>query len=433
MKVITGVDVWTNNGIFIEDGYVVFDNNEIKSVGKGRPEIDAETFHYPGMLLMPGLVNAHSHIYSTLSRGMPLSMFNPSSFTELLEQLWWKLDKVLSLQDIQISAAISAIESLKAGVTTIIDHHSSPTAIKGSLNLISDTVNNIGMRCATCYEISDRDGFEARNAGIRENIEFSSSHNEMKAGFLGLHASFTLSDETLKIIARDTEGLLPLHVHVAEGPEDEEQSVSIYDKRIIRRFYEAGLMSPNSIYAHCIHINDEEAELIRETGGNIVVNAQSNANNGVGTSYWPGFLDGGLNVGLGNDGYGFNIAHDVRFFILSPHAYKLDPRVSSAGSLQNTLFKTNYEMASAAFGRKLGKIKPGYAADFILLDYSSPTPINNGNFMEHFFFGIAEKMDVRNVFVNGNHVLKDGKILNVDEINVYSASKEIAQRMWEKL
>lgn len=433
MKVISGVDIWTNNGIYINDGYVSFDDEGIKSIGKGKPEIDAEVFHYPGMLLMPGLVNAHSHVYSTLARGMPLSDFNPCSFTEILEQLWWKLDKVLTFQDIQISAAVSAIESLKAGVTTIIDHHSSPSAIKGSLDLISNTMNDIGMRCATCYEISDRDGIAARNEGIRENIEFSSKKSCMKSGFLGLHASFTLSDETLEVIARESKGILPLHVHVAEGPEDEEHSLSVYSKRAIRRFYDAGLMNENSIYAHCIHIDREEAELIKETGGNIVINAQSNANNGVGISYWPDFLDMGINVGLGNDGYGFNMAHDVRFFVLSPHSYKLDPRVSSTMALNNTLFETNYKIASTAFGKRLGKIKPGYAADFILLDYSAPTPVTDSNFIDHFYFGIAERMDVREAFVNGKHVLKDGKIVNVDEINVYSSSKEIAQRMWEKL
>ena len=192
-------------------------------------------------------------------------------------------------------------------------------------------------------------------------------------------------------------------------------------------------MRENSIYAHCIHINSEEAGLIKETGGNIVVNVQSNTNNGVGVSYWPDFMREGINVGIGNDGYGYNLSHDIRFFNLIPHCYRLDPRVSNAGSLADTLFKTNYEIASTAFGVRLGKIKPNYAADFILLDYTAPTPLTGQNFIEHFYFGIVDRIDVREVFVNGIHVLKDGKPVNVDEVNVYDISREAAGRMWKRL
>jgi len=335
---VKNVSIFTGKD-YINHGYVTIKENNFTYVGDVEPEReDDEVIDGGGRLLMPGFVNAHTHIYSTF--------------------------------------AIAAVESAESGVTSIIDHHSSPTEIIGSLNTLSRAVNDVGLRIDTCYEVSDRDGKRAVAEGISENVDFFSRRNEFKGAHFGLHAAFTLSEETLKRISKESDGKIPIHVHVAEGPEDEESSLSRYGKRIMQRFYEHGLMAPGSIYAHCIHVDEIELDLIKGTDGFIVVNAQSNMNNGVGISYWPEFVKRGVKVGVGNDGFGFNIAKDLRFFLLAPHHAKRDPKVTSSQDLLKTFFKTNAEIASRSFAKKLGFIEPGYRADFIIVDYDSPTTID---------------------------------------------------------
>ncbi|OAA28438.1 amidohydrolase [Kosmotoga arenicorallina S304] len=430
---IKNVSVFTGKD-FIKHGYVVVRGNNFDYVGGTEPEGNYdEIIDGNGRLLMPGFINAHTHIYSAFARGMALDYFNPSSFTELLEQLWWRLDRKLSLPEIELSAYIAAVESSESGVTSLIDHHSSPAEISGSLNTIARAVNDVGLRVDTCYEVSDRDGVKAAERGISENVSFFERRNEFKGAHFGLHAGFTLSDETLKKVSEASKGRIPIHVHVAEGPEDEESSLSRYGKRVVQRFYDYELLIPGSIFAHCIHVNDNELALIKERDVYVVVNAQSNINNGVGITFWPHFTERGVKVGIGNDGFGFNIANDIRFFILTPHHEKRDPKVSSTRDLLNTFFKSNAEIASRSFGINLGFIEPEYRADFIIVDYNSPTPINSENFSDHFFYGIIDNLKVIDVYVSGKPVVKHGKNITIDKEVLYSEARKIASSLWRKI
>ncbi|MFW6120687.1 MAG: amidohydrolase family protein, partial [Petrotogales bacterium] len=233
--IVRDVSIFTNDNRFIEKGYIRVESGLIKEVSDGIPaDTKEEVYSFPEKLLMPGLVNTHTHIYSAFSRGMPLENFSPNTFTELLEQMWWKLDRALTMKGNELSAYLTAIESMKSGITTLIDHHSSPNAVGGSLDSISNAVNKVGLRCSTCFEVSDRNGQMVRDESIKENFRFARTKNIFRAPYIGLHASFTLSDETLKLIADINKGGIPVHVHVAEGPEDEENSVSIHGKRVVQ-------------------------------------------------------------------------------------------------------------------------------------------------------------------------------------------------------
>lgn len=422
---INGVSIFTNDGEFIEKGYVRVENGEIVKVSSGESSYDGENLHLDGKLLMPSLVNAHTHIYSTFSRGLGVSPFNPSSFTKLLEELWWRLDKALTLEDLEISAYVASIESLKAGVTSLFDHNSSPNAIDGSLKRIAASVNDVGLRYCGAYEVSDRDGLEKRDRGIRENLEFSRESTQYKKGVFGFHASFTLSKETLSLASKEIAGKLPIHVHVAEGPEDQEHTIGVYDQRVLERFHRAGLMTENSIYAHCIHTTPSERDLIKNTKGYIVVNCQSNINNGVGFPEWKRFREEGAAVLVGNDGYGFNLSNDVRFMILGPHYIQRDPKASYSGDLNPSLFGANYELATRTFGANIGTIREGSSADLIVLNYRSPTEITAENFVDHFFFGICDNISVSDVFVGGERVLAQGVPTKVDEEIIYREARRL--------
>lgn len=422
---INGVSIFTNDGEFIERGYVRVENGEIVKVSAGDCKYDGENLYFEGRLLMPSLVNAHTHIYSTFSRGLRVSPFNPSSFTKLLEDLWWRLDRALTHEDLELSAYVAAIESLKGGVTTLFDHNSSPNAIEGSLDKIASSVNTVGLRYCGAYEVSDRDGLERRDRGIRENLDFAKVNTAYKKGIFGFHASFTLSKETLSLASKEIAGRLPIHVHVAEGPEDQEHTFSLYDQRILERFHRAGLMIQNSLYAHCIHTTASERALIKDTKGYIVVNCQSNINNGVGFPEWKKFNDEGTNLLMGNDGYGFNLCHDARFMILCPHYVHRDPAASYSGDLTRSLFGSNYNLATSAFGVNLGTIREGSSADFIILNYRSPTEITAENFMDHFFFGICDNISVSDAFVAGERILAEGRPARIDEEDIYKEARRL--------
>ncbi|WP_289059295.1 amidohydrolase family protein [uncultured Mesotoga sp.] len=422
---INNVSIYTNDGDYIPKGFVRVENGKIVKVAAGESAYNGENFYFEGKLLMPSLVNAHTHIYSTFARGLKVAPFNPSSFTKLLEQLWWRLDRAMTVEDLKISAYVAAIESLKSGVTSLFDHNSSPNAIEGSLRGIASSVNSVGLRYCGAYEVSDRDGTERRDKGIRENLDFSSESSAYRKGIFGLHASFTLSNETLSLASREIAGKIPIHVHVAEGPEDQEYTVSVHDSRVLERFHRAGLMTENSIYAHCIHTTPSERALVKDSRGYIVVNCQSNVNNGVGFPEWRNFANEGIRILLGNDGYGFNLCHDVRFLILCPHYIYRDPKVSSSGDIGRSLFGSNYDLATRTFGVNLGTIREGSSADFILLDYKSPTEITAENFVDHFFFGICENIAVSDAFVGGERVLAEGRPTRVNEDDIYKEARKL--------
>ncbi len=422
--------IYTGNSL-INNGYVTVDNGKIAKVGYMDDFNGSLNKDLKGMLLMPAWVNAHTHIYSTLARGMKVD-FHPLTFTQILEQLWWKLDKALGPEEIQISAMAAAAEFIHNGVATIFDHHSSPLYVMGSLEVIKRAVvDTAGMRGVFCFETSDRDGIQLK--AINENHDFYSKYkgNHLASGMMGLHASFTLSDETLEATSKACEGQIPIHVHVAEGLEDEMDSINSHGLKIIERFDRYELLNRNSIYAHCIHTSDDEVKKISGSNGFIVMNVQSNMNNSVGIPKLSTFVKNRAKVAFGNDGFGFSPAFDIRLLSLSQKYLNGTPLAFSNSDLKGVVDGT-YELASKHLKEKFGRIEESYSADMMVIDYFPPTPITFDNFYDHLFFGITESK-VNSLYVNGKGVMVDGRIETFDESEVKMESKKVAQKLWEKL
>ncbi|MCP4209172.1 MAG: amidohydrolase family protein, partial [Shimia sp.] len=240
----------------------------------------------------------HHHIYSTLARGMPAPPKIPANFTEILQYVWWHIDKRLDLEMIEASALASAIYCAKNGVTLVIDHHASPMAIKDSLSVIAQAFDRVGIAHLLCYEISDRDGEAPREEGLAETDSFLAAGHQ---GHVGLHASFTVGDELLKkAVALAEKHDSGLHVHVAEDRADQEDALTKYGLRVVERFEKAGALElKKSIFAHCIHLTDREKALLQESGVWVVQNVESNQNNNVGVAGYTLITD---NVMLGTDG-----------------------------------------------------------------------------------------------------------------------------------
>jgi putative selenium metabolism protein SsnA len=388
-----------------------------------------------GKVVMPGFINAHMHFYSTLVRG--LGKAKPSAeFKEVLENLWWRLDRKLEPEDCYLSALVVLIEAVRHGTTTLFDHHASPTAVPGCLEIIARAVRDVGVRASLCYELSDRDGPEVARAGIEENVAFinecRAAKDDRLGAMFGLHASFTLSDATLERAAKAGGELgAGFHVHVAEAASDQEHCQREFGLRVVERLGRFGVLGARSVAAHCVHVSVREMELLAETGTPVVHNPQSNMNNAVGVADVLGMLRKGVLVGLGTDAMTVDMLEEVRAALWVRHLAEKNPSVGFAETL-STLLVNNARIANRHFPVRLGELHEGCAADLVLIDYEPPTPLDEGTFLGHLAFGLSQA--VVDTTVVGGDVLMAGKRLEIDldEAEVAARARERARALWER-
>ena len=395
----------------------------IGSVRAGRA-LDANAVDLGGRLLMPALINCHTHLYSTLARGIHLPGPPPADFPAILKKLWWRLDRALNDEDVYYSALIGLIDSARSGVGTAIDHHASPNACAGSLDSVERAFHQVGLRGATCYETSDRNGRRGAQAGIRENVRFLERvrPGARVGGMFGLHAAFTLSDRTLAQCVEANQSLgAGFHVHVAEDK---------CDRGAVRRLSAAGVLDEKSLAAHAIHVTAAERTLLAGRHVSVVHNPQSNCNNAVGIANLPELFRRGISVGLGSDGYSPNMWDE---FAVATELQKLrvgDPRVGGTEAYA-ALFSNNRDIVKQIWGTEIGRIAPGARADLQLLDYSPPTPIDSSNLFGHLLFGVSHA-PVDSLMVDGQWVVRDGHCVNVDEREIAEKAAACAKALWER-
>ncbi len=392
----------------------------------------AEVVDCNGKIILPGFICTHHHFYSTMARGMAVPGEPASNFVEILERLWWKLDMALSAEDITLSAQIPLIECIRNGTTTVIDHHASPSMRDGSLDLIEGAVRQAGIRASLCYEVSDRN---IPGGGIAENERFikkAGKGDGQIAAMMGLHASFTLSDETLeKCVGIAKDAGVGCHVHVAEDAADREDSILKHGMPTVKRLDKKGVTGKNSIFVHCVHIDDSEMDIIASTKTSVVHNPESNMNNAVGVTKLFDLLKKGVLVGLGTDGMSSDMLAQMRCAYLLHRLANHDPRVAFAEAPQ-LLLQNNAEICERQFGLRLGEIAQGLPADLAIIDYQPPTPLNEGNFLGHLIFGLVDAT-VDTTVCRGKILMKNKKILSLDEERVAACSRELAPKMWERL
>lgn len=438
--------IWTNDGELIPDGSVLIRDGKVSKVFSDPKKADVinaksvRDFNCYGKLIIPGLVNLHTHLYSSLARALVLPGYSPASFSDVLEGLWWSWDRGLTEEAIRVSALVGGIEQLKHGVTTMFDHHSSPNVIEGSLSGLKRQIcDKLGMRGCFCFEVSDRNGSERCERGIEENAdwltEVARDHSPFTSGAFGLHASFTLSDETLNKIRSvvDDEGV-GYHIHFAEGRVDQRDCLDRYGMRVGERLDREGLLNPKTLLIHGVHLSSREMNIVAQQESTVVHCPQSNMNNAVGVADVEGMVDRGITVGLGNDGFGSNFLQEMKEAFLLHKIHRNDPTVMSSEQVGKILFRNNYRVAEKFFDVKLGKISPGYEADIAVIDYNQPTPLSKENFYSHLIFGLAAgSLDVCHLFVQGKVVIEDSTVVGVDERKIYQLSRELAKDLWGKM
>lgn len=403
-------------------------NCDIMEKGKNlTPKKGEEVHDLSGRIIMPGLVNSHTHLYSALARGMAYPKEAPQNFLEILQKIWWKLDRALDEDAIYYSALIGAIDAVRYGTTTLIDHHASPKSITGSLDIIKEAMWEVGLRGVLCYEVTDRGGKKERDKGLEENERFIKDNrkNSQFRGMVGAHAAFTMSNETMRLCGEmASKYKVGAHIHVAEDKSDVTDAEENYRCSVIDRLKENGILRKDSILAHGVHLSEKELSEVRKTGSWIMHNPRSNMNNRVG--YAPLHLFG-ERVGLGTDGFPADMFEESKIGFYKRQDSRADEYVNMAKLLQN-----GQRTISEIYGQKFGSLMKGSPADIVVLDYQPPTPMTVENLAGHFLFGMNSSM-VESVMIDGKWVVKNHVLVGFDVESVYEKSKKVAKKLWEKM
>ena len=424
----------------ISDGAVLIRDGVIEGVGKtsslrkkarGATFIDAK-----GKVIMPGFINPHMHLYSTFARGLCPKQPPAENFVQILERLWWPLDKALNADDIHYSALIPLIECIKNGTTTIIDHHESQGFQAGSMDVLEKAQRKMGVRACLTLGLSDRYG--KGEEGLEENIRFikkiqakNRRGDDLVTAMLGLHALFTVNQRTLKkSVAAARELGVGIHTHVAEDKSDQVVNKKKYGQSVLQRLHAAGGLNSQTIAVHCIHISRAEMHLLRQADACVVHNPQSNMNNAVGVAPVMEMMERDILVGLGTDGMTSNMRDEVRVANILHKLAKQDPRVFFVESCQ-LLLENNAKIASRFFQRPVGELKKGAYGDVVILDYDPPTPLNTSTFLGHFLFGLTGA-PVDTTIVNGKVLMRERKLLTVNEKKVTAESRKQAKSFWKR-
>jgi putative selenium metabolism protein SsnA len=398
---------------------------------------DARPIDARGQFVMPGNICAHTHFYGAFARGMAIPGPAPKDFPDILERLWWRLDRALLDMDVKCSALVSIVDAIKHGTTTLIDHHASPNAIDSSLDQIAEAVEEAGVRAALCYEVTDRNGAYGAQAGITENVRFLHSlrerNNPLLSGTFGLHASLSLTEKTLERCAAAAAPLdTGFHIHVAEHEADEYDSLQKYGLRTVDRLARAGILGPKSIVAHAVHVDPAEMALLKETGTWVTHQPRSNMNNAVGAADVEGMMRLGIPVCLGNDGMGNAMWNEWKAAYLYHKAAHRDPRRGSGTDIVRMAIDNNNALMGVFWpDLPLGRLEPGAAADIIFVDYHPITPISAGNLPWHIIFGFESSM-VTMTMVAGKVLMQDRQLLTLDEEEITARSRELATEVWRR-
>lgn len=346
---------------YYEHGAVAYEGTTITEVGQESvlrakyPQ--ANLIDAKGGVIMPAFINAHTHIYSALARGLSIVGNNPTNFYEVLDGTWWAIDRKLTLAGTRASADALYIDCIKQGVTTIFDHHASYAEIPGSLHTIAASAKKFGIRSCLCYEVSDRDGEEKCLQAIQENADFITecerNRDPMLAAMFGGHALFTISDKTFDRMVAANNGRTGYHIHVSEGMNDVYDSLQNYGRRPVQRLQDHGILGEKTILGHCIHVNTAEMEIIKETGTMVVNNPESNMGNAIGICPVLQLHKRGILLGMGTDAYTNDMLESLKVALCSQRSQNCLPNVGWC-EVTDMLFRNNAKIGEKYFPVQLG-------------------------------------------------------------------------------
>lgn len=441
------VDLLIKNGLvvtmdkerrIIAEGSVAVEEGRIVSVkrgwaGRSKPE---EVIDARGKIVMPGLICSHTHLYGMLLRGAPLKIEPPSDFAQILQRVWWPMDEAMTKEDAHASALMACLEFIKTGTTLFADTFSGPNAISGVLDRIAAAVEQSGVRGIISFEATERRTHAEGSKGVKENERFILKAKKERMhrvqGMFSIHASFTVSDELFQYVREIASRYkAPITIHASEGLADVYHNYESFGKRTIERLRDTELLGPDVVLAHCVHVNDDELAIIKKTGAKVAHNPMSNMLNGVGVAPVSKMISMGIPVGLGNDGYIFDGFENIRVAFLLHKLALGDPRaISPMAALEMATVQ-----GAQLYGleSELGSIETGKLGDIIIVDPKrAPTPVRPESVVGHIINSVNGD-DVETVIVGGNILMRDGKMLSMEEEETIKVSKRSAEKLWQKL
>jgi putative selenium metabolism protein SsnA len=420
---------------FIGNGKVYIEGKRIVEVGdfpsdRYTPDhsIDAR-----GSLVMPGLINAHHHLYSTFARGFSPPGPAARNFSEILSRLWWKLDSALDAEDVYYSALLALMQAARAGCTTVIDHHASPSCCDGSLDQVERAFRDVGLSGCLSYEVSDRN---REGEGIEENERYirkcRDSGDGQFAALFGMHALMTLGTGTLQRCAEIAHALdTGCHVHVAEDEIDVQLTMERYGRRIMDRMLDFGIPGSKTVFVHGVHFQEREMDLLRSTDSMLVNNPESNMNNGLSVSPILQMLKHGVTVGVGTDGMSSHMISQARAMYLHQRTYHRDPTIAFAEACEILLYN-NRSICNRLFPEPRGALVPGQLADIIIPQYVPFTPLSEETFFGHLLFGLSFSR-IRTTIARGRVIVDEGRSPHLDEEGIRARCVERAARIWARI
>jgi putative selenium metabolism protein SsnA len=426
-----------DGALYIVDGQIADVGATATILSEHAPAPGEQVIDAAGKLILPANICAHTHFYGAFARGMAIPGQPAGNFVEILERLWWKLDRALDMEGVWYSALVCLIDAIRHGTTTLIDHHASPNAIDGSLDVIASAIEKAGLRAALCYEVTDRNGQPGAKAGIHENSRFAAAcqakQTKSVKPALGIHALLTVSDETLDAcIAAARTANVPLHLHVAEGQADQAESLARHQQRVVERLDAHGGLSDSTLAAHCVHVNAHEIELLAQRHAKVMHQPRSNMNNAVGIAPVLALLDAGICVGLGNDGFSNNAFTEMKFADLLHRHAAGDPRSMGADKVIHMTYANNARIARLFWPQPIGTLEIGAQADVVLADYRPYTPLSAGNVPWHLLFGM-DGSEITHTLCAGKLLMENRQILTLDEIGISARAVEVARRTWQRV
>jgi putative selenium metabolism protein SsnA len=424
----------------LEGHSVAIESGRILEIGKNadltKKHTGAEVLDATGCIVMPGIVCSHSHLYGMLLRGASLKITPPSDFTQILQRIWWPVDEALTFDDAYASALVAAVEFAKSGVTMFADTYSGPNSISGVLDHIAKAVDEVGVRGYAAFEATERHSKDEGRKGLQENVRFASSSlgkpDSKVRPLFSIHASFTVSDDLIREVKKSAGKYhAPITIHTSEGLGDVHHNIENYGKRTIERLQGVGLLGPEVVLAHCVNINDEEIDIIARTKTGVAHNPMSNMLNAVGVAPVPRMLEKHVTVGLGNDGYIFDMFENMRAAFLLHRVHTRNPNAIDP----YTILEMATINGARLYGvqKELGSIEPGKKADIVVIKPSVlPTPLNAVSVVGH-LVNTVDGDDVEHVLVEGRPIVRSKRLLTFDEEEAQSISQAAATKLWARL
>ena len=440
-------DLLIKNGVLVtmdarrrvlEDHSVAIEAGKIIEVDR-TPNLEkkhsrAEVIDASGRIVMPGIICSHSHLYGMLLRGASLNIEPPSDFTQILQRVWWPVDEAMNFEDAYASALVACLEFAKSGVTTFADTYSGPNSISGVLDHIAKAVGEVGIRGFIAFEATERHSVEEGARGVQENVRFAEKVDpDSKARPLfSIHASFTVSDPLMRQVKQLAQKHhVPITIHSSEGLGDVHHNLENYGKRTVERLRDVGLLGPDVVLAHCVNLDEHEIDLVAETKTGVAHNPMSNMLNAVGVAPILQMMNRNVRVGLGNDGYIFDMFENMRAAFLLHRVHSKNPNAIDPYAV--------LEMATingaALYGvqGEIGSIEPGKKADIILIKPNIlPTPLTCSSAIGH-LINTVDGDDVETVIVDGKPIVKGKKLLTFDEDRAQSIAQTAAAKLWDRL